>query len=138
MDKVVLGWREEVHFPVWGCSVVAKVDTGARTSAIHVEDIVEIGENHLSFDLVTKRKEPGNRTRVEAEWVRKAQVRSSSGKIQTRYVVRATAIIGTLEKDIELSLVSRPKMICRMLLGRLALEKDFVVDVSHRHLMRNK
>ncbi|HXH60901.1 MAG TPA: RimK/LysX family protein [Fimbriimonadaceae bacterium] len=139
MDKTVVGWRETVDLPDWGVKgMIAKVDTGARTSAIHVENVEHVGEDRVSFEVVTSRKPNAERIRVVAPVKRLTSVRSSIGKAQERIVVETTMILGHHERLVELSLVSRKKMLCRMLLGRRALEGDFVVDVSLKHTKRRK
>ena len=112
----------------------AKVDTGARTSALHVEDVEELPRDRLRFKVVTGRKPPFRRRTVMARLVKTARVKSSNGHYSTRYFVRTRIAIGDRRKDIELSLVSREKMVYRMLLGRTALAGDFVVDVSRRYI----
>lgn len=124
----LIGWREIVAFPDWDIEgVEAKIDTGARTSAIHVEDVVKLGRGRVRFHLVTSRRSPFKHVPVTAELVRLSRVRSSTGHAQERYVVATTIRIGSIRRNIELSLVGRHKMLCRMLLGRTAL-RGFVID----------
>jgi hypothetical protein len=130
----LIGWREIVALPEWGVNrIEAKIDTGARTSAIHVEDVVRLGANRVRFHLVTSRRSPFRHVPVTAELVRLTRVRSSSGQVQERYVVATSVRIGTLRRRIELSLVGRDKMLCRMLLGRKAL-RGFLIDPNRRYL----
>jgi hypothetical protein len=72
---------------------------------------------------------------VKAPVVKHGRVRSSTGHWTVRYFVKTRIRIGPVEKEIEISLVSREKMMFRMLLGRKALERDFVVDVTKRHAL---
>ena len=131
--KTVLGWSEYVAFPKWGLEGVhAKVDTGARSSALHVDNLIRIKNNRVQFEIVLDRDKPEKRTRVKAPVLRWSRVRSSCGDYHLRPFVLASIRLGPVEKEIELSLVSREKMIFRMLLGRTALAGDFVVDVSGR------
>lgn len=133
-DRPVIGWRERVAFPRWGITgIEAKIDTGARTSAIHVENIRKVREGRVRFEVVLSRRKPEKRVLVEADVVRLSRVRSSTGHRQTRYVVAATMKIGGHRRKIELSLVCRQHMICRMLLGRTALG-DFLIDPQRKHL----
>jgi len=132
--KPIIGWRELVEFPDWGIEgVVAKIDTGARTSAIHVEEIKKLKGNRVKFFVVTRRRTPVRHVPVKADLVRTTRVRSSSGHTQERYVVAARVRIGPVTKRVEMSLVRRGHMLCRMLLGRTALE-GFLVDVNQRHV----
>ena len=138
----VVGWRECVELPEWGIKGVrAKIDTGARTSAIHVAEIEEIdpgggasGVGRVRFEVVYREK-PVRKTKwVEADLVRQSVVKPSSGKRQERPVVRTVIRIGGREHEAELSLVCRAGMLCRMLVGRKALEGTFVVDPGRTHV----
>lgn len=132
--KAVVGWREKVDLPEWGIEgILAKVDTGAKTSAIHVEDIRHHGKDRVTFDVVLSRKNNGRRKTVETKIVRETHIRTSTGQGHDRIVVETLMRLGDVEKRIQLSLVSRPRMLCRMLLGRTALQEDFLVDVSLKH-----
>ncbi|MBX3181919.1 MAG: RimK/LysX family protein [Polyangiaceae bacterium] len=131
--RQLIGWRERVALPDWGIAgVVAKIDTGARTSSLHVEHIRELPSGRLAFDVVLDRS--GRFKHVIASPVRVSRVRPSTGQLQHRHVVRTTLELGKVHKVIELSLVSRGDMLCRMLIGRTALERDFLVDASRRYL----
>lgn len=133
---LIVGWRETVDLPLWGIrGLLAKCDTGARGCAIDVEDIVALGDGRVRFAVVHSRKKLDARTYVEADLSGTTRVRSSNGMVQTRFRVKTTIAIGGIEKEVELSLVPRPKMLCRVLLGRKALEGDFLVDPGKRHLM---
>ncbi|MBP8127982.1 MAG: ATP-dependent zinc protease [Candidatus Hydrogenedentes bacterium] len=135
-SRTVIGWSEYVDFPEWGIlGVRAKVDTGARTSALHVEDIEALGDGQVRFHVVTGRKRPFRRTAVCAKVVKWGRVRSSSGHYTVRCFVKTRIRVGPVEKEVELSLVSREKMLYRMLLGRRALTRDFLVDVSRRRML---
>ena len=134
--KTVVGWNEYVDLPDWGIRRLgAKVDTGAQTSALHVENIEPVGRGRISFDVVVHREKRDRHFPVTARVVRRSRVRSSNGEYDVRYFVETTIRIGPVEKVIEVSLVDRGKMAHRMLLGRSALRGDFVVDVSRRHLL---
>ena len=134
-EHVRVGWRERVDLPAWGLrGVRAKIDTGARTSAIDVAQIEHLDGGRVRFEVVYRQK-PERRTRwVEADAVRTSVVKPSSGQRQERVVCRTLMRLGTVEREIEISLVCRRKMLCRMLVGRTALEGAFVVDVSGRDL----
>ena len=137
--KTIIGWREYVSLPDWHVrQIKAKSDTGARTSALDVANIVELSDNRVRFDIVASRQPNAKRIPCEADIVRRTHVKSSTGKGQERIFVSTRLKIGKIEKDIEISLVSRPTMLCRMLLGRKALEPDLVVDSSARYLVSRR
>lgn len=135
----MIGWNEYVQIPDWGIrDLRAKVDTGAKSSALHVEGIRELPRNRVRFEVVLHRRKRDRRVPVETRIVRRSRVRSSTGEYSTRVFVEADVVLGPITRRIELSLVDRQKMIHRMLLGRTALEDDFLVDVAHRCLLTRK
>lgn len=132
---VVIGWREYVAMPDWDIRYLkTKADTGARTSAIDVANIEELSNGRVRFDLIVDRKHPDARVTIETEIVRTSRVKSSLGKIHERPVIETTMQLGEVSKTIQLGLVCRKSMLCRMLLGRAALAPEFVVDPTHRYL----
>lgn len=133
---LVIGWNEYVDLPEWGVrGLRAKVDTGARNSALHVENIEELPRGRVRFDVVLHRRKRDRRVRVTTRVVRRGRVRSSSGHFSSRLFVRALLRLGPLEREVELSLVDRETMIFRMLLGRSALHGPVRIDVNHRGLL---
>lgn len=132
---VVVGWRELVSLPDWGVSgVKAKIDTGARTSAVHVGEIVELEGDRLRFEVIASERPKRHAVWVEADRVRDSNVKPMTGVRQRRPVVRTRLGLGGLEFEIELSLVCRRGMLCRMLIGRTALAGRYVVDPGWVHL----
>ncbi len=136
-DQIVCaGWREYVDLPSWGISRVrAKLDTGAKTSAIHVREIVELPDGRLRFEVVLRERPTRKSVWVESEQVRQARVKPSSGVRQHRHVVETTMRLGPITRTIEIGLVCRKGMLCRMLVGRTALQGACVVDPAKRYLL---
>jgi hypothetical protein len=133
---LVIGWNEYVELPEWGITrLLAKADTGARSSALHVEDLEEIGHGRVRFSVVLHRRKRDRRVSVVARVQRRSRVRSSTGHYQTRIFVATRLRLGPFERRIEISLVDRERMIHRMLLGRSALEGLYLVDSAHRVLL---
>jgi hypothetical protein len=136
---LVVGWREWVTLPeLGGCVVKAKIDTGARTSAIHAFDIDEFerdGRWWASFELhpVQRRRTPA--VRAEAPVVEHRRIRSSNGTTEDRPVVRTPVVLGGRRVEIDLTLTNRDEMGFRMLLGRSALRKRFLVDPAKSYLL---
>ena len=129
----VLGAVESVSIPAWGVErLPARVDTGARTSALHVENVSELGGGRVRFELRPGRKKLGP---IEANISRRGRVRSTSGKLETRLFVTARVRLGTTEHRVEIGLVDRSEMLYRMLLGRSAISGRFVVDVSRKFVL---
>lgn len=135
--KTVIGWKETVDLPDWGIQhIVSKSDTGARRSALDVCNVVELPDRRLQFDIVVDRKDRSVTRTVVAEIAHQTHVRSSNGEQHERYFVRTNMTIAGITKEVEFSLVSRERMVCRILLGRKALEDDFLVDSSKKHVSR--
>ena len=131
------GWREWADLPEWGIARVrAKLDTGARTSALHVTDLEELGDGRVSFDVLPRRRSD-RRVRVVTDVVRQTRVRSSNGTSSTRFVVRTRLRLGPVEREIELTLVDRGAMLHRLLVGRSGLA-GIVVDPSRRYVLSHR
>lgn len=133
-----LGWREWVGLPEWGVSALkAKVDTGAKTSALHAFDLeMETidGELWAFFEIHPEQRETSGAVRASAPVVGFRSVRSSSGHEQERPVVATRVTVGDQTWRIEVTLTSRDEMGFRMLLGREALKERFVVDPGGSYL----
>lgn len=135
--RLVIGWKETIDLPEWGIqSILSKSDTGARRSALDVKNIKELPGQMVQFDIVLDGKNRSRTKTIVARIDHQTHVRSSNGQQQERYFVRTKAVIHGREKEVEFSLVSRARMVCRVLLGRKALEGDFLVDSSQKHVSR--
>jgi hypothetical protein len=135
----VVGWREWVHLPKFSSvKIKAKIDTGAKTSALHAEDIKIIkkgGRRIVRFKILPTQRSSQKSRVVEAELVEKRKIRSSVGTETIRPVVRTLLKVGGTLYEIELTLVNRDIMGFRMLIGREALKKRFIVDPSKSFLV---
>jgi hypothetical protein len=138
-NMVTIGWKESIDLPEWGIhNITAKADTGARRSAIDVHDLIELPGNRVQFEIALHRKDRDFTKTVITDISHRSRVRSSNGIEHERYFVETSVKIGSVTKSIELSLANRKNMICRMLLGRKALEGDFLVDSSIKHVIAPK
>jgi len=136
---LVIGFAEYVDIPEWHISRLrAKVDTGARSSALHVENIREVGKERVRFEVRLHRRHEDRRVIVEAAVTRRSRVKPSNGMLAWRYFVAARVKIGPFEDEIEMSLFDRQHMIFRMLIGRSALSRRFLVDVSKRYVLSKR
>src|SRR4051812_45882080 len=132
----IIGVAEFVDFPDWGVkSLRARVDTGARTSALHVENVRLLAGSRVRFDVRLRRDDATARVTVETKVSRRTPVRSSTGQSEPRLFVKAHVRLGGREQLIEVGLVDRRHMLYRMLIGRSALERRFLVDVSRRYAL---
>ena len=135
--KKVIGWKETIDLPDWGIEhIVSKSDTGAKRSALDVSNVVELPDNKVQFDIVFDRKDRSTTRTVIADIAHQTHVRSSNGQRHERYFVLTRVAIAGVVKEVEFSLVSRESMACLILLGRRALEDDFLVDSSVKHVSR--
>lgn len=139
---VTIGWKEYIDFPEWNLhGIKAKVDTGARTSALDVScyDLDESGGILTArLRLALNRKKPDELTVVETRVLKMVVVTSSTGNREQRPVVETVVKIGPVEKQIRLTITNRAGMLFRMILGRTALEDDFLVDVGKKYLLGRK
>lgn len=135
MPKLVIGRREWISLPELGVSPLnAKIDSGARSSSIHAEDVVlSPDETSVTFCTLNHYSE---RIACESRVVRIARVRSSTGKARKRIFIQTVAVLpGGFKWSILVSLANRSEMLCPMLLGRRALSGYFLVDAQGAHLL---
>ncbi|MDA0666567.1 MAG: RimK/LysX family protein [Planctomycetota bacterium] len=138
VEPLVIGWREMIELPNWGIAKIkAKVDTGARTSALHVQNLEHLDDEHVRFDVVV-REHPLRLVTVKAPLFRVSRVKPTHDRVEERPVVQTKMILGGVEQTIELSLVGRPGMRCRMLLGRRAIADAFLVDARHCYVVSGR
>jgi hypothetical protein len=139
---VLIGWKEYAEFPEWGLRrVKLKVDTGARTSVLGVTscEVREVDGGLVArLRLPRGRKHPERLAEIEAPVLRTVVVRNSGGASEERPLLETTIRLGPVLKRIRLTVTDRTGMRFRMLLGRLALAEDFVVDVSQKYLLRKR
>ncbi len=138
--RLVVGWREWLWLPdlLGSEAVKAKVDTGARTSAIHAWDVERserAGDTWLAFSLHPRQHDGEHVVRAEARLVEERPVRSSNGEVEHRPVVETTLALGGERYAIELTLTNRDQMGFRMLLGRTGMAEHLLVDPGASYLL---
>ncbi|MBC8158540.1 MAG: ATP-dependent zinc protease [Alphaproteobacteria bacterium] len=137
--KTQIGWREWIGFPELGIDrIKAKVDTGARTSAIHafrVRKIDDEDEPRVEFFLhpVQHRRNP--ELRCVADIADERTITSSNGERETRYVIFTPMRLGEDIWQIELTLSDRDQMGFRVLAGRSAIRGRCIVDPGSSFLL---
>lgn len=137
-DRPALGWREWVALPDWGVDhLKAKVDTGARTSSLHAFDLEWFdhhGEPWVRFEVHPWQRSTSDAVTVAAAVVATRDIKSSSGTVDHRPVVRTTLSIAGATHPAEITLTRRDEMGFRMLVGREAIRNRFVVDPGVSYL----
>ncbi len=128
----VIGWREWIALPDLGIKrVKAKIDTGARSSSLHAFDIKTCdrdGKTFASFHVHPMQRNSRETVECQAEVLEYRMIRSSTGHAQKRPVIVTTIEVLGESWPIELTLANRDEMGFRMLLGREAIRKRFMVD----------
>lgn len=136
----MLGWREWVALPELGVArIKAKVDTGARSSAIHAYDVElfeQDGKQFVRFVLHPRQKNTKVTINAQAEVLEFRRIRSSTGHVTERPVIVTEVDLHGRQWPVELTLVNRDDMGFRMLLGRQALKHRFLIDPSGSFLAR--
>ncbi|KAA9008949.1 30S ribosomal protein S6--L-glutamate ligase [Histidinibacterium aquaticum] len=138
-SPIRLGWEEWLGLPDLGLPTLkAKVDTGARTSALHAFDIETFGSARAPKVRFAVHPLPGNdelSIPCSATIVDRREVTSSNGETEMRFVIATELDVGDGQSwPIEITLTDRGDMRSRMLLGRQALRDDCVVAPSERYL----
>lgn len=120
-----IGWREYVGLPdLEVVSLRAKVDTGARTSALHAVDLVTFekdGEPWIEFH-VPRRGSP-RRQRCATRIVDERLIKNTGGVAERRYVIETTLVLGQRRWRVEVSLADRKNMGFDLILGRTAIRR---------------
>lgn len=130
--KFLVGWREWIALPDLGVPAIkAKLDTGARTSALHafdVEPYTENGGEFVRFSVHPVQGRDDIALPCSAPLLDRRKVRSSTGHRQRRYVILTSVALAGYRWQMELTLTNRDEMKFRMLLGRTAMAGHLLVD----------
>ncbi|MEO7478106.1 MAG: RimK/LysX family protein [Lysobacteraceae bacterium] len=130
-SKPVLGWREWLALPDFGIHAIrAKIDTGARSSALHVETLETFqsgGREWVRFSVATG-PAGAKPVLVESTVHDRRPVTDSGGHVSERIFLRTRLLLAGESYPVEINLTSRRNMLFPMLLGRTALARHFLVD----------
>ncbi|MSO73172.1 MAG: ATP-dependent zinc protease [Rhodospirillaceae bacterium] len=140
--KKIIGWREWVRLPDLGIQrIKAKIDTGARTSALHAHKVAPFTKDSAAYVRFTVH--PIQRQRKPeivcvALVIDERVITHSGGRSEHRYVIRTTMKLGKSRWPVELTLTNRDQMGFRMLIGRQALRRRYLVDPGRSFVVRKK
>ena len=135
----MVGWREWVGLPSLGIThIKAKLDTGARTSALHVlrcERFTERGAPQVRLHVQPRQRDDGRVVVVETGVVDERIVSDSSGHRERRIVIASLLALGAERWPIELTVTNRDSLRFRMLLGRSAMQGHVLVDPDRSYVL---
>lgn len=139
-EKTIIGWNEWLDLPQLSLPMIrAKVDTGARTSALHaftVEPFTKRGAPWVRFQIHPVKGNNNIVVACEAPVIDRRLVTDSGGRSERRLVIETLAHLGDVTRTIEITLTNREKMAYRMLLGRQAIGKlGFLVNPAQSCLL---
>lgn len=137
-NRSTLGWREWIALPEQGVPwIKTKVDTGARTSSIHAFGLEAFDRNDtpwVRFEIHPWQRSTSDAVTAELPVHDRRLVRPSSGEEEERYVVLMPITVAGLTVPAEITLSQRDAMGFRMLLGRQAMRRRFLVDPGRSYL----
>lgn len=142
MKKVtlpIIGWREWIDFPdLQIFKIKAKIDTGARSSSLHafqLQPFQKEGREFIRFQVHPYQRNSRVIVKAESELLEWRQVTNSGGNSQLRPVIKTQIFLNNQTWLIELTLTNRDVMGFRLLLGREALRKRFLVNPGRSFLL---
>jgi len=136
--RKTIGWREWVSLPELGVvEIKAKVDTGADSSSLHAFNLERFDDNAtpmVRFEIHPRQRKRKPSIDCVAEVVGERMVKNPGGRSELRPVIRTTLIVAGEEFEALVNLTTRDEMTFRMLLGRRAVRKNFVIDPGRSYL----
>ncbi len=131
-DKIVVGSEEWCALPQLNIPAIkVRVDSGAKTSALHAVNIMPFkkdGDVWVSYEVHPLQRNGKTTIHCESLVIDKRKIKSTSGLVEMRYVVRTVIELGGTNWNIEVTLTNRDSMGYRMLLGRQAMSGKILVD----------
>ena len=137
-EKLLIGRREKIDFPELKLSgIIAKVDTGAYTTALHCDKIVE--KNGVLYFTPLGPLDNGYTGEQHSVTIYdQKEIRNSFGEVEKRYIIKTTIKIGRKRIKALISLTNRGKMRYPVLIGRKLLKNRFIVDVAQLEALTKK
>lgn len=136
---IIVGWREWLALPDLGMPAVkSKIDTGARSSSLHVEEyelFANLGQRWVRFALSPGSRRSRHPHVAEAPVLDERMVTDSSGNTAPRLFIATRVAVGAWSWPIEMNLTDRRSMLFPMLLGRTAMRGRLMVDPNGSFLL---
>lgn len=140
--RILVGWREWVALPELGITTIkAKIDTGARTSALHafsLKTFKEGTQEKIRFDIHPLQHNKDIVVTCVADVIDLRWVSDSGGHREERYVIQTPLKVGEYSWPIEITLTERDTMLFRMLLGRSAIRKRFLIEPAKSFIITKR
>lgn len=141
-NKMIVGWREWITLPQLGIDrIKAKIDTGARTSALHafdVEPYQKYNGQYVRFKIHPIQKDETILIECNAKVFDQRYVTDSGGHKELRFIIKTSIVLGEMNWLIEITLTNRDTMGFRMLLGRTAMKQRLIVNPSKSFLINKR
>jgi hypothetical protein len=133
--KQIIGWKEWISLPELEIPAIkAKVDTGARTSALHTYKLERVSKDIVKFHIHPIQKRTDISVACETKITDVRVVKDSGGHEEERIFISTPILLNNKKWDIELSLTNRENMLFRMLLGRNAIVSgSLTVDPDQKY-----
>ena len=132
-----VGWRETVSLPKFKLNDLrAKIDTGAKTSALHADKIEFLSINGIRYVRFMFINDEGEEIIVKTPLIEERAIKSSNGDKTVRPVVKTDIRMGSERFEIEVTLINRDLMGFKMLIGREALNGRFLINPSKHNLLK--
>jgi hypothetical protein len=136
MEFILIGWRELVSLSQFKLfNIKAKIDTGAKTSALHAENIEYITIKGKSYVRFIVEQEDGKSITIKSPLIEERDVKSSTGHKTRRPVVKTKIQMGKDIFEIEITLINRDLMGFKMLIGRDALGGNYFINPQKSYLL---
>lgn len=136
MEFTLIGWRELVSLSQFKLfNIKAKIDTGAKTSALHAENIEYItvkGKKYVRFSVGS---EEGKTITIKSPLIEERDIKSSTGHKTRRPVVKTKIQMGNDTFEIEITLINRDLMGFKMLIGRDTLDGNYLINPARSYLL---
>ncbi len=132
--KELIGWIEMIKIYPGSLKIRAKMDTGAKSSSINIHNMQNFkreGEHWVKFDIKERKKKgEGKKVSMEKKIIRFVILKRKGGGFEKRPVINMEICIGGIYKKIQMSLVDRSNFNYQILIGRIDLKKEFIIDPS--------